>query len=214
MISSLKGFVRALSRENQLTLNVGGVGYEIQLPHFVYQKFVRNGVGVGDELELEIYYHAAERQPRPMLVGFENGYQKAFFERIITVKGIGPTKAIALETRPEDIVLAIEAGDVDALTRMKGIGKSAAKIVAELQDKLDLPPQPRGADAGDPERAPPTRSRVRVEAIQALITLGYRNSEATQVVNAVLATNPDAADSAQTVIKEAFRLKQKADAGQ
>ena len=207
MIYSLRGALRTLTENQRAVLDVGGVGYEIYLPAFVHQEFTRRGANIGDEVEFEIYYHVTERQPRPILVGFLDAFQKAFFERIITVEGIGPLKAIsALDMPPADAIRAIEAGDVGTISQLPGIGQRVAqKIIATLQGKMgfaDLPMPDAGAGAkvGEPN--------VQAEAIQALIALQYRANEARRTVNEIMQSNPEAAKDVESILREVFRHKQ------
>ena len=66
----------------------GGIGYDVQLPVYVYDSMTGRGVGVGDEFEFELYYHVTERQPKPQLVGFMHGSERHFFEQLIQVTEI------------------------------------------------------------------------------------------------------------------------------
>ena len=73
MISYIKGTIRSFDRENsEVVVDVNGVGYEILLPMFVMRSLVDRGKQEGEEIALETYYHVTERQPRPVLVGFNN----------------------------------------------------------------------------------------------------------------------------------------------
>lgn len=208
MIYSLRGALRTLTENQRAVLDVGGVGYEVLLPAFVHQEFVRRGANIGDEVEFEIYYHVTERQPRPILVGFLDAFQKAFFERIITVEGIGPLKAIAaLDMSPADAIRAIEAGDVGTISQLPGIGQRVAqKIIATLQGKMgfgDLPAPDVRTGA-----AVTTAPNVQAEAIQALIALQYRANEARRTVNEIVQAKPEAAKDVESILREVFRRKQ------
>jgi Holliday junction DNA helicase RuvA len=210
MIYSLRGVLRTLTENQRAVLDVGGVGYEIYLPAFVHQEFTRRGANIGDEVEFEIYYHVTERQPRPILVGFLDAFQKAFFERIITVEGIGPLKAItALDMPPTDAIRAIEAGDVGTISQMPGIGQRVAqKVIATLQGKMgfaDLPIPDTGT--GSATFATPN---VQAEAIQALIALQYRANEARRTVNEIVQSNPESAKDVESILREVFRHTQRA----
>ena len=69
MISYLTGKIRSLTREPAHAVVVaGGVGYDVQLPVYVYQGLVNEGIVEGSDVEFEIYYHVTERQPKPQLV--------------------------------------------------------------------------------------------------------------------------------------------------
>ena len=110
MISYITGTIRNLTREpGRAVVIAGGVGYEISLPTYVYQSLANDGIREGSEVELEIYYHVTERQPKPMLVGFRHPSEKQFFEQLIQVEGIGPAKAASALVFPvSTIASAIE----------------------------------------------------------------------------------------------------------
>ena len=96
MISYIEGKVHRFDRATStVVINAGGVGYQVVLPQFVMSALSARPVNVGDELALEVYYHVTDRQPRPILVGFQRGHERAFFEQLIQVEGLGPVRASA-----------------------------------------------------------------------------------------------------------------------
>lgn len=135
MIGYLEG--RLLNIEaDRILLLVHHVGYEVLLPSFVRQTL--NTKQVGDEVALYIYYHMTERQPKPVLIGFNLEAEKEFFQSFISVEAIGPLKAVkALDMSIRDVANAIELGDLATLKQLKGIGsRTAQKIIATLQGKV------------------------------------------------------------------------------
>src|SRR5947209_11771133 len=99
---------------DRVIVDVGGVGYEVFLPQFVMRGL--QDTPEGERIELDIYYHVTERQVRPTLIGFNNGYEKRFFEKFISVEDIGPQKAArAMTMSVSTLARAIEADDVDLL---------------------------------------------------------------------------------------------------
>ncbi len=135
MIAYLEG--RLIKREqDRIILLANQVGYEILVPAFVRDTL--NTKEVGDEVSLYIYYHQTERQPKPVLIGFNLEAEKEFFQLFISVDAIGPLKAAKAMTIPvRDIADAIEANNLDQLKSLKGIGlRSAQKIIATLQGKV------------------------------------------------------------------------------
>lgn len=134
MIGFLQGKVLNLEADNVLLL-VNQVGYEVLLPATVVAS-VQNKLS--DEfLNLHIYYHQTDRQPKPVLIGFDSAEEKDFFQLFITVDAIGPLKAAkAMEHPVSTIARAIEEKDVAFLATLKGIGRrTAQKIVAALHGK-------------------------------------------------------------------------------
>lgn len=189
----------------------GGIGYEVQLPVFVYDSLTGSGVKTGDEIEFELYYHVTERQPRPQLVGFRHQSERSFFEQLIQVEGIGPAKAAAALVFPVSaIAAAIENGDTALLNQLPGIGSRAAqKIIATLQGKVAataLLRDQRAAPAAGSNGATPAAS-VQSEVIDALVALGYRPAEARDQVDGAVRRNPDAASDSQSLMREVFRAQ-------
>ena len=184
----------------------GGVGYEVSLPTYVYQSLANDGIHEGSDVELEIYYHVTERQPKPMLVGFRHPSEKQFFEQLIQVEGIGPAKAAAALVFPvSTIASAIETEDLGSLQRLPGIGSRAAqKIVATLRGKVAATALLQDAGISEQGQTPPP-SDARSEAIEALITLGYRPTEAQNKVEVAIRHMPEVAADIQELMREVFK---------
>jgi Holliday junction DNA helicase RuvA len=209
MISYITGTIRSLTREpGRAVVIAGGVGYEISLPTYVYQSLANDGIGEGSQVGLEIYYHVTERQPKPMLVGFRHPSEKRFFEQLIQVEGIGPAKAASALVFPvSTIATAIENEDLGSLQRLPGIGSRAAqKIVATLRGKVAATALLVDTGISEQGQTPPP-SDARSEAIEALVTLGYRPTEAQDKVDAVLRQTPEAADDLQDLMREVFKAQ-------
>lgn len=122
--------------EDHILLLVNHIGYEILLPAVVMRSL--KGFQAGDTISLYIYHQQTERQPKPILIGFNLEVEKEFFQRFISVEDIGPLKAARALTRPiREIASAIESRDVGRLKELKGIGiRTAQKIVASLEGKM------------------------------------------------------------------------------
>lgn len=135
MIGYLEG--RMIKKEeDRILLLVNHVGYEILLPANVMGTLE---VDDSDDLvSLYIYYYQTERQPKPVLIGFNLEAEKEFFQYFISVEAIGPMKAVKAMTIPaRDIARAIEEKDDKKLTKLSGIGKrTAQKIIATLEGKM------------------------------------------------------------------------------
>ena len=209
MINYLTGTIRSLTRDPAKAVIVAGsVGYEVSLPTYVYQSLANDGIGPGSEVELEIYYHVTERQPKPMLVGFRHPSEKEFFEQLIQVEGIGPAKAAAALVFPvSTIASAIETEDLGSLQRLPGIGSRAAqKIVATLRGKVAATALLQDAGISEQGHTPPPAD-ARSEAVDALITLGYRPTEARDKVEEAIRRAPDVVDDLQALMREVFRAQ-------
>ncbi len=204
MIGYLRG--RVLRRgDGMVLLEAGGVGYEVSLPPVVADALP---AGDGATLELFISYHATANQPRPVLVGFLREVEQEFFERFITVDGLGPTKALRAMVHPvHTIADAIERRDVAFLRRLPGIGgRTAEKVVAALNGKMGkyalLRESAGPVKAGEPD--------FREEVIEVLTRqLGHRAAEARRMVDEAIRRAPQL-DSAEALFQEVYRLEREA----
>jgi Holliday junction DNA helicase RuvA len=139
VIATLSGRLRR-KLEDRVVVECGGIGYEVFLPPIALRQIEHVGAAgrEGSELELVIYYHATRDQPRPVLIGFTSDLDKEFFEKLITVKDIGPMVAArALALPVGELAAAIARQDEKFLRGLPGVGPQKAKnIVAQLQNKV------------------------------------------------------------------------------
>ena len=136
MIGYLEGKLLRKGDDRILVL-ANQVGYEVLLPAFVMNTF--RAKTVGDPVSLYIYHQQTERQPKPVLIGFNLEVEKEFFQYFISVEAVGALKAVkALDIPVRDIARAIESKNLQKLTQLKGIGdRTARKIIATLEGKMD-----------------------------------------------------------------------------
>lgn len=185
MISRIRGPVTHWDAEAQtIEIDVGGLTYEVALPTFTWRALAE---ARPVEVELYTYYHASERNPTPILVGFQRPTEREFFKKLMTVRGLGIGKAQkALAFSVSTIARWIEEEDEAALKRLPGVGaRQAGQIIAELRGKVveeALLRDEQFQEAG-PARAP-LREQVLEEAAVALEGLGYRRGEARDLVAA------------------------------
>lgn len=186
MIGYLEGKV-IKKEDNRIILLVNRIGYEILLPEIVMESM--NTKVPGDELALYIYYQQTERQPKPVLIGFNLEIEKEFFEYFISVEDIGPLKAVkALNISIRDIARAIENRDVNKLRQLKGIGnRTAQKIIATLEGKMDKFALIRhGA-----KKEMPVMVDASEQVLEVLIKqLGYKAPDAKQMIAEALKRKP------------------------
>lgn len=202
MISYLRGEVIQVQDNppRVVVLTASGVGYSVVLPAFV-QESIRPEVG--GAIELHTFYSVSERQPLPVLVGFEDPGDREFFEQFIQVEGIGPSRAATALTMPiPTLAYAIEMEDQVTLTLMPGIGqRGAQKIIATLKGKV-AEAASRPIDTGSQRsRVPDTRADV----VAVLVNLGYRNSQAISMVEEAMRSNPELGGDAQELLRFVFR---------
>ena len=179
MIGYLEG-VLLKKRTDRILLLAGHVGYELLLPAMVMDSISRKAEG--DPAFFYVYYHQTERQPTPVLIGFNTEEEKEFFKLLISVEAIGPLKAAqALNLPVREIAAAIESKNAEMLGRLKGIGtRTAQKIIATLHGKV-------GRFAGDMQ---PTASETDIcapvfteQTLDVLVgQLGFKMAEARQMI--------------------------------
>src|SRR5271163_2005398 len=133
MIGHLRGMLLE-KHPNQVILEAGGVGYDVIIPVSTFTALP----DAGTEVRLRIHTHV--REDALQLFGFVTPEEKAIFERLISVSGIGPSLAIKVLSglAASALVSAIRGGDVVQLVRIPGVGKKTAeRMVLELKDKLE-----------------------------------------------------------------------------
>jgi Holliday junction DNA helicase RuvA len=196
VIATLSGRLRQ-KLEDRIVLEVGGVGYEVFLPPTVMRQIDRDEAGAaGGGLELVIYYHATRDQPRPVLIGFTASLDKEFFEKLITVKDIGPMVAArALAVPVGELAAAIARQDEKFLRALPGVGPQKAKnIVAQLHGKVAQFVLAREEGVAP---APPPAATADAEGVRELVwevlvkQLGHRPGEASQLISEALARRPE-----------------------
>lgn len=136
MIGYLEGKLLR-KRDDRILVLANQVGYEVLLPAFVMNTF--RAKSVGDPVSIYIYHQQTERQPKPVLIGFNLEVEKEFFQYFISVEAVGALKAVkALDIPVRDIARAIESKNIHKLKQLKGIGdRTARKIIATLEGKMD-----------------------------------------------------------------------------
>ncbi len=138
----------------------------------------------GSEIFLLTYLHV--REDALSLYGFSEETERDMFRKLIGVSGIGPRLAMTILSGLSvvDLQRAISSEDVDVLTRVPGIGKKTAqRVILELKEKIGV--KIPYADGSFMALAPHERDKVN-EALLALVTLGYRQSEAKVAIERVL----------------------------
>ena len=175
MIAHLRG-VLLEKHPNQAIVEAGGVGYDVTIPVSTYTALGAPGT------EVALRIHTQVREDAIALFGFTTVQEKALFEKLISVSGIGPKLAITVLSGIQwsDLVRIIRGGDVPLLVRVPGIGKKTAeRIVLELRDKLEAlgvaPSTPKTAAAA-------IREPIEADVISALTNLGAQQGAAEMAV--------------------------------
>lgn len=162
MIGQLRGLLTD-KRPNQVLVDVGGVGYQVQIP---LSTFAELGALHG---EVTLLIHTHLREDQIALYGFLTAREKQCFELLISASGVGPNLALKILSGMslDELVPAIRKGDVVQLKRIPGVGqKTAERMVVELRDKLAAI---QVVETGKPAARP----QVEADVASALVNLGY-----------------------------------------
>ncbi len=203
MISRITGTVIE-KRNAGLLLENGGVVYELLVPPAVL-KAMEVSLVPGNKASLVTYHYYQVEPSRsvPVLIGFQNEVEREFFEKFITVSGVGPKAACkALVESFSSIAGAIDSGDVSFLKTLPGIGDQRARlIIAKLQGKVGkyglIRDEGIKSDAKEKED-------IKAEAIEVLLQLQYKKSEAEEMVCKALERNKGV-KTGEELLNEVYR---------
>lgn len=161
----------------RLIVDVGGVGYEVNVPLSTFYT-----VGdPGSRVTLRVHTHV--REDALQLFGFATALELSLFQKLIGVSGIGPKVALSVLSgiEPADLVRAIRQSDVARLVRIPGVGKKTGeRLVVELKDRL-----PQTA-VTEPEMPAAEGDDVRADLLSALGNLGYQRAAVEKAVDNVM----------------------------
>lgn len=204
MISSIEGILTDMG-DGYANLQAGPFTYQVFVPSRLARKLTQK---LGEVVKL-FTVHYLEGTSRfgsqvPRLIGFENELEREFFEKFVTVPDVGARRALKALTLPiNEIAEAIEMEDLASLRGMKGIGeKTAKKIIAQLKGQMG-----RYAllSQSEPLEGPAAEGMtdIKEQAVQALVHLGYRPSEAERMVSQAMSRGRFA--SLEELIREVYR---------
>jgi Holliday junction DNA helicase RuvA len=174
MIGSLRGRI-ASKTPPQLTVDVGGLGYELEAPMSTFFHLPP----VGEEVRL--LTHLVVREDAHVLYAFGTEEERRLFRSLIKVSGVGPKIALALLSGISVAAFAecVQREDISALTRVPGVGrKTAERLIVEMRDRLAGPTPAAGGTAIA------AGTSAESEAFGALVALGYRPAEAARLLKA------------------------------
>lgn len=161
-----------------LVVNAGGVGYELRVP--LGMAFPK----VGEKARLYVYL--AIRDDAHTLFGFPDEAARQMFRTMLTVRGVGPSMALAVLSglSREELVQAIISADAKALQRIKGVGKKTAdQILLDLSDRSGALSTGNVTDGVLSPTPPPSTAKGNIDdATLALVSIGYKEPEARKLV--------------------------------
>lgn len=203
MICQIRGRL-AKKERNRITIDVAGIFYAIEVSSTVSQRLESKT----EEVELIIYHYFSLDKNRgiPIMIGFIEELERDFFEKFISVSGVGPRAALRAFDEPvARIARAIEDNDNSFLQGLSGIGKQRAKqIIAHLQGKVGrFALIKEGEPAASSE---PQNKEIITEAKEILKRLQYKSSEADKMIATVLKTKPQI-DSSEELLNEIYRQR-------
>ena len=184
-----------------ILVEVGGVGYELQVPMTTLFQLPELGS------EVSLVTHFVVREDAQLLYGFIDERDRALFRQLIKVSGVGPKLGLTILSGMDSASFArcVQRDDISSLIALPGVGKKTAeRLLVEMRDKLkDWLGQ---ADGG----AEPLTGGITIEPVtdmvadaeSALIALGYRPAEASKVVAAV---NDDSVGDSEELIRRALK---------
>lgn len=183
MIAHLRGTLLE-KHPSRLIVDVGGVGYDVQVPLSTFYVLGTPGA----QVTLRVHTHV--REEVIALYGFATSLEQELFERLIGISGIGPKLALAVLSgiEPVELIKAIRLQDVARLTAIPGVGKKTAeRIGLELKDRLPVAMQAAGQAPID--AAP--EDQFRADMLSALLNLGYQRAVAEKAIEKALQGSPE-----------------------
>ena len=166
----------------QLLIDVQGVGYEIDAPMSTFYQLPNLG-----EL-VTLHTHLVVREDAQLLYGFSSLSERGLFRTLIKINGVGAKLALTILSgmNSSEFVACVQNNDAAALVRLPGVGKKTAeRLIIELRDKLkDLVPNADPAAVGDMLTTVGASSPV-ADAVSALVSLGYKEAEASRMVRSI-----------------------------
>ena len=190
MITQLRGIFVEKSPAH-IVVECAGVGYFVNVSLTTYSELQKKKEGL-------IYTHLVVREDAHTLYGFSTQMEREMFRKLISVSGVGPNTArmILSSLTVKDVCTAIGTGNVEVLKGIKGIGaKSAQRIIVDLKDKIDL------VGSGDISAGMDNTNQV--EALSALVSLGFDKKVAGKVLESIVREQGDLA--VENLIKQSLK---------
>ena len=198
MISYIRGELVSIEEE-KVIVDVNGVGFGIFMP----AQSINMLPAIDEEVKLHTYMNV--REDAMQLFGFLTRDDLEVFKLVISVSGIGPKGGLSILSHlsPDELRFAVMAHDVKAISGAPGIGKKTAeKLIIELKDKLSIEDVLERTVEKESVSVSNTSSLVQTEAVQALVALGYGNTESLKAVKKV---DSNADMSVEEILKQALK---------
>lgn len=197
MITFLEGIIED-KQPTHVVLNVGGVGYEVIISLSSYDRLP----GFGEKVRLLTHDHI--REDAHQLFGFITADERRVFSLLLGVSGIGPKIALSALSgmTVRELKVAIKDGDIKRLSAISGIGKKTAeRMIVELRDKFGDGEILAAVAGGRPELESDIKLR---DAVLALISLGYKRTEAQELVVRVVRQPEMSGADVEAIVRKAL----------
>ena len=194
MIASLRGLLTS-KQAPQIVIECGGIGYEVETPMSTFLELPGQGA------ELFLYTHLVVREDAQILYGFSTEDERLMFRTLLKVNRVGAKMALGILSAmsTNDFRRCVELEDTTALSRIPGVGrKTAERLIIEMRDSIDV------VAAGSAKVAPLTASAsAHSEAVDALVSLGYKPREVNKLISALDTDDKSAEDIIRLALKQA-----------
>ena len=200
MISHVEGKLIVKDIDRVEVMTAGGVAYELLIPLGVFETLPKQGEQVSLHTSLVV------KEDSWQLFGFSSMYERRLFQKLLTANGVGPALALGMlsSLSAERLVRAIQEKDIPTLQGVPRVGrKKAERLILDLADKLDA----IGGDEESGVRRP--AGGASEDALRALISLGYTNSEAEKAVRAALDSDGGGLSAAELIRSALAKLADK-----
>lgn len=204
MIEYIKGILTDLN-PTEAVIEAAGVGYGVAITLPTYSALVGS-----EEKEVKLFISEIIREDTHEVYGFCEKGDRALFEMLMTVSGVGAATArmIMSAFTAEELRMLIATGNAKGMAKVKGLGpKTAQRIIVDLKDKalkLNLGGDPTELFNGDASLNDEMMNGVRAEAISALTMLGFATNASGKAVDKILKNNPTM--KVEAVIREALKM--------
>lgn len=191
MIGSLRGRL-ASKQAPHIVVECQGVGYEVETPMSTFLDLPAIGA------DLFIHTHMLVREDAQLLYGFSSEDERALFRAVLKISGVGAKMGLAILSAmsESDFRRCVQYEDTATLTKIPGVGKKTAeRLIIEMRDKFKQSPGAPGANKVA------ARSSPKSEAVDALVSLGYKVNE----VNKLIGNLDVEGQSAEDIIRQALR---------
>jgi len=179
MITYIKGELIEKT-PTKIVIESNGIGYEINISLNTYER-------IPNDKNIKIYTYLQRKEDSDVLFGFREESERAIFQQLISISGIGPSTArtILSSISPNEIQDAVLSEDVERIKSIKGIGlKTAQRLIIELKDKVELFDKKYLDLSGE-------SYDIKKEAILALSVLGFNKSKSEKIVNKIYFENKE-----------------------